>query len=271
MRRTAKSGEARRVRRRSRREGRGGDFDGGVGEVEGFPRVVPSKAVDLPIIEGGEEGLVVGGDEVDELEFEGFLVAVGLRVADGVLGGFDVAAAAGDVGAEEGGCVVFDFGAEDGVDLAAFDDGVGGAGVGAGGQGGDIGGFEEEEDGGSGSGCRLGRSKYDDGDGGCFDGLDHGAVGVEEAAGGAEGDDDGGVMVGGSFLQAALEIVGGDGLDGVVDGEFEDGGLGGVGGVEGRGEEGGEEGDEDEEFGWRFSWRFRWDSHGRLCPRAWRA
>ena len=111
-----------------------------------------------------EQRGVVGRVEVDEFEFEGFVVAVGFGVADGVFGGLDVAAAARGVGAEEGCGVVLDLLFEDGVELAAFDDGVGGAGVGSGSHGGDVGGFEEEE------ACRAGAAagrgdEDDDGDG----------------------------------------------------------------------------------------------------------
>ena len=189
------------------------------GEVQGFG--VPSKRWICAAVEGGEQRLVVGGDEVDELEVEGFFVAVGLGVADGVFGGLDVASAAGDVGAEEGRGVVLDLLLEDGVGLAAFDDGVGGSGVGSGGHGGDVGGFEQEEAGGAGA-AAGGGDEDDDGDGGAFDGLDHDAGGFEQAAGGAEGDEDGGGVVAGGLVEAALEVVGGDGLDGVVDGEFDD-------------------------------------------------
>ena len=124
------------------------------------------EALDLAVVEGVEESLVVvGRDEVDEVELEGFLLAVGFGVADGVFGGGDVAAATLGVGAEEGGGVVFDFFLEDGVHRLAFDDGVGGSGVGAGGHGGDVGGFEDEEAGGSGAGAGGG-DVDDDGDGG---------------------------------------------------------------------------------------------------------
>ena len=71
--------------------------------------------------------------------------AEGFRVADGVFGVFGVAAADGDVGAQEGGGVVLDLFLEDGVHGGAFDDGVGGAGFGAGSHGGDVGGFEQKE------------------------------------------------------------------------------------------------------------------------------
>src|SRR5258705_8853551 len=106
--------------------------------------------MDLAVVERGEEGGVVEGDEVDQIQLEGFFVAVGFGVADGVLGGLYVASAAACVGAEEGCGVVFDLLFEDGIDLVAHDDGVGGAGVGAGSHGGYVGGFEEEE---AGGGC----------------------------------------------------------------------------------------------------------------------
>ena len=230
-------------------------------EVQGLGGAV--EAMDLAAVECGEQGGVVGRYEVDQLELEGFLVAVGLGVADGVFGGFYVAAAAGGVGAEEGCGVVLDFFFEDGIELAAFDDGMGGAGVGAGGHGGDVGCFEEEEAGGA---CAAagGRDEDDDGDGGVFDGLDHDAGGVEQAAGCAHGDEDQLGVLAGGLLEAALEVVGGDGLDGVVEGEFDDDGRW---------------------WGRRTALRaadrralcrsardgFEEVPHGRLCPRACRA
>ncbi len=66
------------------------------------------------VVEGLEEGGVVGGDEVDEVQLESFGVGVGLGVADGVFGGVGVAVAAGGVGAEEGRGVVLNLGFEDG-------------------------------------------------------------------------------------------------------------------------------------------------------------
>ncbi len=78
---------------------------------------------------------------------------------------------------------------QDRIEGAAFDDGVGGAGVGAGGHDGDVCGFEEKEARGA---CAAagGGDVDDDGDGGVFDGLDHDASGFEEAAGGSHGDED---------------------------------------------------------------------------------
>ena len=101
--------------------------------------------MDLPPVERGEQGGVIGRVEVDQLQLEGLCVAVGLGVADGVLGGFDVATTPGGVGTEEGRGVVLDLLLEDGIHLATFDDGVGGAGIGSGGHGGYVGGLKEEE------------------------------------------------------------------------------------------------------------------------------
>ena len=58
--------------------------DGCVVEVEGLGVAV--EAADGAVVEGVEESGVVGGYEVDEVELEGFGIAVGLRVADGVFG-----------------------------------------------------------------------------------------------------------------------------------------------------------------------------------------
>ena len=103
---------------------------------------------------------------------------------------------------------------------------MGGSGVGSGSHGGDVGGFEDEEAGGAGA-ASGGRDIDDDGNGGAFDGLDHVAGGVEQAAGGAERDEHGGGVAACGLVEAALDVAGGDGLDGVVEGELEDGcGLG---------------------------------------------
>ena len=64
----------------------------------------------------------------------------------------------------------------------------------------------------------AGEMKTMTGTGECFDGLDHGAGGVEQAAGSAHGDEDALGVLAGGFLEAALKVVGGDGLDGVVNG-----------------------------------------------------
>ena len=56
--------------------------------------------------------------------------------------------------------------------VRAFEDGVGGAGFGAGSHGGDVGGFEEEEAGGAGA-AAGGLDEDDDGDGRGFDVGDH--------------------------------------------------------------------------------------------------
>src|SRR6185369_7097911 len=96
------------------------------------------EAMDLPAFEGSEEASVVGSGEVDEVELESLVVAVGLRVADGVFGGLLVASAACGVGAEEGGGVVFDLLLEDGIEFTAFNDRMGCAGVGSGCHGSDV-------------------------------------------------------------------------------------------------------------------------------------
>ena len=57
-----------------------------------------------------------------------------------------------------------------------------------------------------------------DGGGRGLDGLDDGAGGVEESAGGSEGEDDEGGVASCGFVEAALDVGGGDGLDGVVEG-----------------------------------------------------
>ena len=89
------------------------------------------------------------------------------------------------------------------------------------------------------------------------------AGGVEQAAGGAHGDEDGGGVAGGGFVEAALEVLGGDGLDGVVDGELEDEGLLGLGL---QGEQGEER--EQERRGDGGTWRLRRMTVPRLTHTA---
>ena len=123
-----------------------GGFDGddlGVAQGQSDGRAV--EAGDFAAVEGGQELIVIWRDEVDEVLGEGFVGGVGFGAADGVFGDLDVAAAPGDVGAEEGGRVVFHFLLHGVVGGAGFEDGVGRAGVGALGHGGDVGGLEEEE------------------------------------------------------------------------------------------------------------------------------
>src|SRR5207302_8963626 len=95
-------------------ERRGGGEDCRSVEVQGLGAAV--EAMDLAIVERGEERGVVEGEEVDQFQLEGFLVAVRLGVADGILCGLYVASAAAGVGAEEGCGVVFDLLFEDGID-----------------------------------------------------------------------------------------------------------------------------------------------------------
>ncbi len=73
-RRTATSGLVSLLRRRSRREG-GMVMICGSLEVQGLAGAV--EALDFAAVEGVEQRGVVGGVDVDEFEFEGFLVAVG--------------------------------------------------------------------------------------------------------------------------------------------------------------------------------------------------
>ncbi len=104
---------------------------------------------------------------------------------------------------------------------------MGCSGFGAGGHGGDVGGLEDEEACGAGA-CSGGGDVDGYGGGGGLDGLDYGAGGVEESAGGSEGEDDEGCVAFCGFVEAALDVGGGDGLDGVVEGQAEDEGLFGL-------------------------------------------
>ena len=92
-----------------------------------------------------EEILFAWGDVLDQLLVERLLVCEGFRLAHGALGQFYVASALGDYGAHQGCGVVLHFLFHDVVHLAAEDDGMRGAGVGSGGHGGNVGGFEDEE------------------------------------------------------------------------------------------------------------------------------
>ncbi len=60
-------------------------------------------AIDLP-----EEIVLAGGNVVDQMLRESFLIGEGLGLAHGAFGHFDIAAAPGDDGTHEGGRVVLD-------------------------------------------------------------------------------------------------------------------------------------------------------------------
>ncbi len=91
-----------------------------------------------------------------------------------------------------------------------------GSGVGAGRHGGDVGGFEDEESGARGA-AAAGRDVEDDGHGRGDNFFDDVAGGVDEASGGVDFDEDGFVVMRGGVFEGAGDVLGGDGLDGVVD------------------------------------------------------
>ena len=189
-----------------------------MGEVQRDAGAV--EALDGLAVELGQQRVVVGRDRVDQVQLQRLGFAEGLRVADGVFGVLGVASADLDIGAQEGGGVVLDLLFEHRVHGGAFKDGVGRAGVGPRRHGGDIGCLKQEEAGRSGATARR-LDENDDGHGRGLDGSDHLAGGIEQAAGRAHGDEHGCRIAAGGVVQAALEVLGGDGLDGVVDGELD--------------------------------------------------
>ena len=80
--------------------------DAGVAQMEGFGVSLAVDACDGAAVERGDELSFVGGGQVDEVLGESFVVGEGFGFADGGLGELHVAAAAGDIGAQKGGCVV---------------------------------------------------------------------------------------------------------------------------------------------------------------------
>ena len=132
----------------------------------------------------------------------------------------------GGDGAHEGSGIVLDFLHHGLVRLAEESDGVGGSGVGAGGHRGDVSGFEDKDAGGA--SARAGRGDVDDdGNRGRRKLFDDVASGIDEPAGRIEFDEDGFVVIGGGGFEGASDVFGGDGLDGVVDDDFQDLGGGG--------------------------------------------
>ncbi len=179
------------------------------------------EARDLAAIELLQQVFLAGGDHVNQVVLERFLVGEGLGLAHGALGDLDVAAALGDHRAHEGGGIVLDFFRHDLVGLAAAErDRMRRAGVGAGRHGGDVGGFQDEEPG-RGGARAAGRDVDDDRHGRSDDLLDDLARRFGQAAGRRKADQDGvGVLRLGGF-DAAGDVFQRDGVNGVVDVEAE--------------------------------------------------
>ena len=118
---------------------------GWLGQVERDGRAV--EALEAFSAQLAKQVLLVRGDVVDQFLVERFLFGERLGFAYGAFGEFDVAAALGNDGTHQGGGVVLDFFHHGLVGLAEESHGMGGAGVGAGSHGGDIGGFENEDSG----------------------------------------------------------------------------------------------------------------------------
>jgi len=140
----------------------------------------------------------------------------GFRLAHCAFRHFDVAAALGYKGTHEGGGVVLDLFLHHVIHLAAkHADGMGRARIGTGRHGGDVCTFQDEKSGGS--RATTARSNVEDHrHGRCQDFFDNVASRVEQPAGRADLDQHRLVLVAVGFLDGAADVLGGDGLDGVV-------------------------------------------------------
>ncbi len=207
-------------RHAERRDGLAGELEGDFLSVE----ALEAFAVDL-----AEEIFFAGGHVVDQVLRESFLLGEGFGFEHRAFGDFDVAAAPGGDGAHEGGGIVLDFALHlvVGLDLgrAEEQDGMRRAGVGSGGHGRDVGGFEDEDSGRTGA-AAGGGDVNDDGDLRVRDLLDDLAGGVDEASGSIDLDQYGLIVAALGFVDGAGNVFLGDGLNGVVDDDFEDFGGG---------------------------------------------
>ncbi len=170
------------------------------------------------------------GNVVDEMAGERFLLGEGLRLAHGALGTFDVASALGCEGAHEGGSVILDFAIHliVGLDLHRTNerDRMRGAGCRSGSHGGDVGGFENKYSRGT---CvpAGGRHVDDHRHGRTGNLLDDLAGRTDQAAGCIHLDQYSLRVAAVGFVDGAGDVLGADGLDGVVNRDFENLGGGG--------------------------------------------
>ncbi len=203
-------------RHAERRDGLAGELEGDFLAVE----ALEAFAVDL-----AEEIVFAGGDVVDQVLRKGFLVGEGLGFAHGAFGELDVAAAPGNDRTHQGGGIVLDLLLHlvVGLDLGWTEeqDGMRRAGVGSGSHGCDVGGFEDEDSGGTGA-AAAGRDVDDDRNLRIRDLLDDVAGGFDEASGGIDLDQYSLIVAALGFVDGAGDVFLGDGLNGVVDDDFQD-------------------------------------------------
>ena len=194
------------------------------------------KALEAFTVNLTEKIFLVGCHVVDEMLAKGFLLGERFGLAHCAFGYLDVAAAPRNHGTHQGGGIVFNLLLHlvVGLDRGWADEqhGVCRAGVGSGGHGGDVGGFEYENSRGTGA-AAAGRDVNDDRNLRSRDLLDDLAGGFDEASRCIDLDQYGLVVAARGFVDGAGDIFRGDGLNGVVDDDFED--FGGADGAENEG------------------------------------
>jgi hypothetical protein len=168
-----------------------------------------------------KEVVLVFRNDIDQVLLQRFLVGPRLRLAHGALRQLHVAAARPDKRAHEGSRIVFHFRLHHVVHLlAAQDDGMGRARVCSRRHRGNVGRLENEEAGRGGIGAG-GRDIDDDGHRRSQNLLDDLARGIDQAAGRTQLDEHG-ISIGlPRMLDGAVDVLGADGLDGVIQANFD--------------------------------------------------
>ena len=153
---------------------------------------------------------------------QGLLLGKGFGLAHRTFGDFDIAAASGCDGAHQGCSVVFHLLFHHVVQVAAAErDGMGRAGIGAGGHGGDVGGFEDKKSGGR-SAAAAGRDVKNDRNLRAGNFLDDLARRFNEASGSIDLDQYSLIVATAGLVDGASNVFLGNGLNRVVDDDLQD-------------------------------------------------
>ena len=208
-------------------EGHAKSYDGLAGEIHSDLLAV--EALEGFALHLAEKIVLAGGDVVDQVLRQGFLVGEGFRFAHGAFGERDIAAAPGNDRAHQSGGIVlnlllhFVIGLDRG--RAEEQDGMSRSGVSSGSHGRYVGRFEDEDSRRTGA-AAAGRHVNDDRDLRRRDLLDDLARGFDQASGSIDLDQYSLIVAARSFVDGAGDVFLGDGLNGVVNDDPQDFGEG---------------------------------------------